>query len=89
MNPSATEGLTSEEEAAGRGKQQANGNGRHNGKAAVMPTMMTSAEFVRDFSPPDYLIDGILQRGFIYSNTGSTGTGKTAIALRLLASVGT
>ncbi len=45
-------------------------------------------EFVRGFIPPDYLIDGILQKGFIYSNTGQTGAGKTAIALRIALSIG-
>ena len=42
-----------------------------------------SGEFVKDFTPPDYLIDGLLQRHFIYSLTGPTGSGKTAIVLRL------
>ncbi len=46
---------------------------------------LTSREFVRGFSPPDYLLDGILQRGFCYSLTAATGAGKTAITLRLLA----
>ena len=43
--------------------------------------MQSSAEFVADFVPPDYLIDGLLQRRFVYSMTGPTGSGKTAIAL--------
>ena len=33
------------------------------------------------FSPPAYLIDGILQRGYLYSLTARTGHGKTAVAL--------
>jgi hypothetical protein len=37
--------------------------------------------FLKGFIPPDYLIDGILQRRFIYSLTAPTGGGKTAIAL--------
>src|SRR5262249_42513371 len=32
-------------------------------------------------------IDGVLQRGFVYSFTGKTGSGKTAIALLIAASV--
>lgn len=47
----------------------------------------TSAEFVPDFIPPDYLIDGLLQRRFVYSMTGRTGDGKTAILLLIAAHV--
>jgi AAA domain len=36
---------------------------------------------------PDYLIDGLMQEGFLYSLTGATGAGKTAITLRMAASV--
>lgn len=46
-----------------------------------------SGDFVAGFSPPDYLIDGIVQRRFIYSLTAKTGTGKTALALLMAASV--
>jgi hypothetical protein len=45
----------------------------------------TSKQFVADFVPPDYIIDGLLQEGFLYSLTGATGAGKTAITLRLAA----
>ena len=44
---------------------------------------MTSAAFITGFMPPDYLIDGILQRRFIYAFTGRTGEGKTSVCLRL------
>ena len=50
-------------------------------KAQWPRLIKTSGEFVKDFVPPDYLIDGILQRRFIYSLTGQTGSGKTAVAL--------
>jgi hypothetical protein len=49
--------------------------------------MQTSAEFVANFVPPDYLIDGLLQRRYVYSLTGPTGSGKTTIALRIGAHV--
>jgi hypothetical protein len=49
------------------------------------PTIYDSAQFVLGFRPPDYLWDGVLQRGFLYSLTGPTGAGKTAVALRLMA----
>jgi AAA domain/Primase C terminal 2 (PriCT-2) len=55
----------------------------HNGGA---PIILTSAGFVARFVPPDYLVDGLLQEGFLYSLTGATGAGKTAITLRLAAS---
>ena len=47
----------------------------------------TSAEFVAGFVPPDYLIDGLMQRRYVYSFTAKTGDGKTAIALLLAACV--
>jgi hypothetical protein len=47
----------------------------------------SSKEFVAEFVPPDYLADGLLQEAFLYSLTGATGAGKTAITLRLAASV--
>jgi AAA domain len=45
------------------------------------PYLQTKAEFTANFVPPDYLIDGILQRRFVYALTGITGHGKTALAL--------
>jgi len=50
------------------------------------PLIKSSKEFVGEFVPPDYLVDGLLQEGFLYSLTGATGAGKTAITLRLAAS---
>jgi hypothetical protein len=32
----------------------------------------SSREFVAGFVPPDYLVDGMLQEAFLYSNTGAT-----------------
>jgi AAA domain-containing protein len=50
--------------------------------------ILSSAEFTAGFVPPDYVLDGILQRRFVYSFTGKTGGGKTAILTLLTASVG-
>jgi hypothetical protein len=47
--------------------------------------IVSSAEFVGRFIPPDYLIDGLIQRRFIYSMTAPTGSGKTAVALLITA----
>jgi hypothetical protein len=43
--------------------------------------IQSSAQFVAGFTPPDYVVDGILQRRFCYTLTAKTGAGKTALAL--------
>lgn len=48
----------------------------------------TLQEFLTGFVPPDYLLDGILQRRFVYSLTAQTGHGKTALALLITRIVG-
>jgi AAA domain len=55
---------------------------------AIAKLIVSSSEFIAGFVPPDYLIDGLVQRRFCYSLTAPTGSGKTAIALLLSASVG-
>jgi hypothetical protein len=49
--------------------------------------ILSSREFAAGFRPPDYIIDGIIQARFLYSLTGHTGSGKTAIMLLLAAHV--
>jgi hypothetical protein len=49
------------------------------------PGIQSSAEFIRGFQPPDYHIDGISQKGYLYSTTAMTGTGKTAVLLLISA----
>jgi RecA-family ATPase len=49
--------------------------------------VVSSGDFIADFEPPDYLIDGLVQRRFIYSLTAPTGSGKTAVALLMCANV--
>jgi AAA domain len=51
------------------------------------PVLQSSAEFTRNYVPPDYLIDKLLQRRYCYSLTVRTGSGKTAITLCLAAHV--
>jgi hypothetical protein len=62
---------------------------RLNGLSALAPaiTIKSSKAFVAEFVPPDYMVDGLMQEGFLYSLTGATGAGKTAITLPLAASV--
>jgi hypothetical protein len=54
---------------------------------ASEPLLKTSAEFVADFTPPDYLIDGVIMKSFVYAMTAPTGGGKTSIAMRFTAHV--
>ena len=48
---------------------------------AAKPVLLSKAQFLADYTPPDWFWDGILQRRFVYSFTGKTGDGKTAVAL--------
>jgi hypothetical protein len=56
-------------------------------RSGELGTLLNSCAFVEGFVPPDYLMDGVLQRGFAYSLTGATGAGKTTLSLRLMAHV--
>jgi AAA domain/RepB DNA-primase from phage plasmid len=47
------------------------------------PLLVSSGEFAAGLAPPDYAIDGLVQRRYLYSLTANTGHGKTAIALLL------
>jgi RecA-family ATPase len=49
--------------------------------------VLSNRQFISGFKPPDYLIDRVLQRRFIYSMTGKTGAGKTAIAALIAACI--
>jgi len=49
--------------------------------------ILSSADFIAAFAPPDYLVDGLMQRRYLYSLTAPTGTGKTAIVMRVAAHV--
>jgi hypothetical protein len=53
-------------------------NGHANGSRVHF---LPKGEFIKWFVAPDYIIDGILQRGYFYALTGSTGHAKSAIAL--------
>lgn len=43
--------------------------------------IVSGSDFVASYSPPDWLIDGIVQRGRLYACTSLTGHGKTAVWL--------
>jgi len=48
----------------------------------------TGEAFVAGFKPPEYTIEGVLLRGYLYGITGKSNSGKTAIAVSLAACVG-
>jgi hypothetical protein len=43
--------------------------------------LLSKVDFLAGYVAPDWLLDGILQRRFVYSITAKTGDGKTAVAL--------
>jgi len=43
--------------------------------------ILSGADFIARHTPPDWLIDGIVQRGRLYACTSMTGHGKTAVWL--------
>lgn len=47
--------------------------------------IQSAADFTADFVAPEYLIDGVVQRGRLYTLTAPTGSGKTAIMLHAAA----
>jgi hypothetical protein len=51
------------------------------------PLIKSGADFVAGFVPPDYVLVGIVVRRYLYSLTGQTGAGKTAVMLLLAACV--
>lgn len=80
-------------------KDRANGNrGADSGKGGTDAAenkagrddlvVLSSREFVANFASPDPLIEGVLQRGFIYALTAHTGRGKSALALLFCALIG-
>ena len=46
-----------------------------------LPLVLTAKQFADGFQPPAYLIDGILQRGYLWALTARTNHGKTAVAM--------
>ena len=94
MKPATPEEIARAREIVRNGGQRGHENTRPydarpttNGHPKHPPLIVSTAEFIGDFVPPDYLIDGLLQRRFLYSLTAPTGAGKTAIAVRICAHV--
>ena len=49
--------------------------------AAPSWSVQTAASFTADFVAPEYIIEGVIQRGRLYTLTAPTGSGKTAVML--------
>jgi hypothetical protein len=47
------------------------------------PLILSSAEFVAGFRSPQYAVDKVIQRSYLYTMTARTGHGKTAVAMYL------
>ena len=45
------------------------------------PRILTGDDFVASFVPPDWLVDGVIQKGRLYACTSPTAHGKTAVWL--------
>ena len=52
-----------------------------------LPLLLSAEQFVAGFTPPAYLVDGVLQRGYLYSLTARTGHGKTAVGMYIAQSI--
>jgi hypothetical protein len=65
------------------GSKAANGNdsGNDTEHSRTRGRILAGAAFVADFVPPDWLVDGIVQRSRLYACTSLTGHGKTAVWL--------
>lgn len=61
------------------GLDEPKGNGKHAPRLLVL----RKRNFIMGFCPPDFVIEGMLQRQFVYALTGQTGHAKSAIALLL------
>lgn len=51
--------------------------------------VQTAADFTADFVAPEYIVDGIIQRGRLYTLTAPTGSGKTGVMLYMATALAT
>jgi hypothetical protein len=70
-------------EEASRGANDANAPNAAFAPSANGHLIQTAAQFVAGFTPPNYLVGGMIQRGYLYSLTARTGHGKTAVSMYL------
>ena len=43
--------------------------------------LQSAADFTADFVSPEYIVDGVIRRGMLYTLTAPTGSGKTAVMI--------
>lgn len=53
-----------------------------------LPPILDAIGFMATFVMPDYLVDGVIQRGRLHALTSPTGHGKTAVALFIACMMG-
>lgn len=51
--------------------------------------LQSAADFVADFVAPEYIVEGVVQRGRLYTLTAPTGSGKTGVMLYAATAIGT
>lgn len=51
--------------------------------------LQSVADFTADFVAPEYIVDGIVRRGMVYTLTAPTGSGKTAAMIYAAAAIAT
>ena len=54
---------------------------------AGTPIVLTDAQFMAGFKPPDYTVDWVIQKSYLYALTARTGHGKTAVAMLMMTSI--
>jgi hypothetical protein len=50
--------------------------------------IQSAADFTADFVSPEYIVEGVVQRGRLYTLTAPTGSGKTAVMLYASTAIG-
>jgi hypothetical protein len=68
-------------------RYEPNGGAGDGAKASRL--IKSSGEFIASYTAPSYLIDGVLQQNRLYTITGKTGAGKTAVKLLVAYSAAT
>ena len=51
--------------------------------------LLNSGDFIAGYRPADYVLDGVLRRGWLYTFTAPTGHGKTAVVTSLAQCIAT
>lgn len=52
-------------------------------QTTVVPKLKTLRELFKEYVPPDFVIEGVIQKGYLYTITGRSGHGKTVCFIRI------